>query len=224
MLRDLSRVRRPGPSASIEGEPPRDGFRYTSDNNDRWLDVDELREMAAGVTPSVDSDTFLPYGRQEITEADVAAVTAALREPLITQGPPSPSSNARSASAPVPHASPSRRGRPRCTAPRSRPVGPGRRGPRPAYHLRRLGQLRSLPRAPTRASSTSTRRPGTSMSPRPRRARSADQASWPLASPACRSTSTADACRRRRRSSRTPATRSAAIATVARSVAREEPT
>lgn len=30
---------------------------------------------------------FLPYGRQEIDEADVAAVAAALRAPLITQGP-----------------------------------------------------------------------------------------------------------------------------------------
>lgn len=29
----------------------------------------------------------LPYGRQEITESDVAAVSAALRRPLITQGP-----------------------------------------------------------------------------------------------------------------------------------------
>jgi perosamine synthetase len=30
---------------------------------------------------------FLPYGRQEISQADVDAVDAALREPLITQGP-----------------------------------------------------------------------------------------------------------------------------------------
>jgi perosamine synthetase len=30
---------------------------------------------------------FLPYGRQEITDADVAAVAAALRDPMITQGP-----------------------------------------------------------------------------------------------------------------------------------------
>lgn len=30
---------------------------------------------------------FLPYGKQEITDADVAAVAAALRDPLITQGP-----------------------------------------------------------------------------------------------------------------------------------------
>ena len=33
------------------------------------------------------SATFLPYARQEITDADVAAVAAALREPFITQGP-----------------------------------------------------------------------------------------------------------------------------------------
>lgn len=30
---------------------------------------------------------FLPYGRQEISDEDVLAVTAALREPMITQGP-----------------------------------------------------------------------------------------------------------------------------------------
>lgn len=31
--------------------------------------------------------SYLPYARQEITDADIEAVTAALREPLITQGP-----------------------------------------------------------------------------------------------------------------------------------------
>lgn len=33
------------------------------------------------------SDAFLPYGRQDITEEDIAVVAAALRDPLITQGP-----------------------------------------------------------------------------------------------------------------------------------------
>jgi perosamine synthetase len=33
------------------------------------------------------TEAFLPYGRQEIAERDVEAVVAALREPLITQGP-----------------------------------------------------------------------------------------------------------------------------------------
>jgi UDP-4-amino-4,6-dideoxy-N-acetyl-beta-L-altrosamine transaminase len=33
------------------------------------------------------SERFLPYGRQEITDEDEAAVVAALREPMITQGP-----------------------------------------------------------------------------------------------------------------------------------------
>lgn len=33
------------------------------------------------------SDDFLPYGRQEISDVDVEAVSGALREPLITQGP-----------------------------------------------------------------------------------------------------------------------------------------
>lgn len=33
------------------------------------------------------SEPFLPYGRQQIEEADIAAVSSALRDPLITQGP-----------------------------------------------------------------------------------------------------------------------------------------
>jgi perosamine synthetase len=33
------------------------------------------------------TEPFLPYGRQEIDEQDIAAVTAALRDPFITQGP-----------------------------------------------------------------------------------------------------------------------------------------
>jgi UDP-4-amino-4,6-dideoxy-N-acetyl-beta-L-altrosamine transaminase len=33
------------------------------------------------------TEPFLPYGRQEISEDDIDAVTAVLREPLITQGP-----------------------------------------------------------------------------------------------------------------------------------------
>jgi UDP-4-amino-4,6-dideoxy-N-acetyl-beta-L-altrosamine transaminase len=33
------------------------------------------------------TQTFLPYGRQEITDEDIEAVSAALRDPLITQGP-----------------------------------------------------------------------------------------------------------------------------------------
>jgi perosamine synthetase len=33
------------------------------------------------------SERFLPYGRQEITDEDEAAVIAALRDPMITQGP-----------------------------------------------------------------------------------------------------------------------------------------
>src|SRR5687768_16085212 len=35
----------------------------------------------------MDTATFLPYGRQEITDADVEAVAEALRDPMITQGP-----------------------------------------------------------------------------------------------------------------------------------------
>jgi UDP-N-acetylglucosamine 4,6-dehydratase len=35
------------------GEPLPAGFRYSSDNNDHWLSVDELREMCADVSPAL---------------------------------------------------------------------------------------------------------------------------------------------------------------------------
>jgi dTDP-4-amino-4,6-dideoxygalactose transaminase len=36
------------------------------------------------------ADSFLPYGRQTITEADIASVEAVLRSPCLTQGPAVP--------------------------------------------------------------------------------------------------------------------------------------
>ena len=38
------------PLREVAGKRLADGFRYSSDTNDRWLDVADLREMAAGVT------------------------------------------------------------------------------------------------------------------------------------------------------------------------------
>ena len=37
------------------------------------------------------NEPFLPYGRQTITEADIAAVSEVLRSPFLTQGPAVPS-------------------------------------------------------------------------------------------------------------------------------------
>ncbi len=34
------------PLKEVDGSRLTEGFRYSSDQNDRWLDVDELREMA----------------------------------------------------------------------------------------------------------------------------------------------------------------------------------
>jgi UDP-N-acetylglucosamine 4,6-dehydratase len=34
-----------------EGKPCEDNFRYASDTNDKWLTRDQLREMAANVSP-----------------------------------------------------------------------------------------------------------------------------------------------------------------------------
>jgi UDP-N-acetylglucosamine 4,6-dehydratase/5-epimerase len=39
-------------AAEPRGTPLPDGFRYTSDSNDRWLSPDELRAIAAGVGPA----------------------------------------------------------------------------------------------------------------------------------------------------------------------------
>ena len=33
-------------SSGDRGEPVADGFRYTSDRNDQWLSVDDLRRLA----------------------------------------------------------------------------------------------------------------------------------------------------------------------------------
>ena len=63
------------------------GFTYSSGDNDWWLGVDELRDDDGRREGGGLTATFLPYGRQEITEDDVRAVTSALREPMITQGP-----------------------------------------------------------------------------------------------------------------------------------------
>ena len=39
---------------------------------------------------SISQSPFLPYGRQTISEADIAAVESVLRSPLLTQGPATP--------------------------------------------------------------------------------------------------------------------------------------
>ena len=35
-------------------------------------------------------DSFVPYGRQTVTEADISAVESVLRSPFLTQGPAIP--------------------------------------------------------------------------------------------------------------------------------------
>ena len=66
----------------------RHGFRYSSDTNDRWLDVDELREMAADVragrvTRRRSSPTA---GRRSPTRTSTPSPRRCAAE-LITQGP-----------------------------------------------------------------------------------------------------------------------------------------
>ena len=43
--------------------------------------------------PDYEPQPFLPYGRQTICEADIAAVVEVLRSPFLTQGPTVPAFN-----------------------------------------------------------------------------------------------------------------------------------
>ena len=79
------------------------GFAYNSGTNSDFLSVDQLRDLienmwtprssqfrSASVPLMHHPDHFLSYGRQTITEDDIAAVVEVLRSPLLTQGPAVP--------------------------------------------------------------------------------------------------------------------------------------
>ena len=160
---------------------------------------------------------FLPYGRQEISDADVQAVADALREPMITQGPRIEEFEDAIAdylgARHVDRVLERHRGAARRRVRRRDRTG--RRGDRRADHLRRLGQLHPLPgrHRPLRRHRPGDLEPRHRRRGRGRRGR-ARRRSWRSPSPACPSTSRR--CARWRgdvSSSRTPATRSAATAT-----------
>ena len=79
-----------------EGTALDEGFEYTSDRNDLWITVDELKRMLGRrherITWPLTAGrpvrrTLLPYGRQSIDEADIAAVVEVLRSDWLTTGP-----------------------------------------------------------------------------------------------------------------------------------------
>ena len=65
-----------------------EGFVYASDSNLSWMSDADLQ---AGLTPtqipSVRFDVMIPYGRQDISQADIDAVVEVLRSDFLTQGP-----------------------------------------------------------------------------------------------------------------------------------------
>ena len=68
------------------------GFKYNSGTNRDWVDVDALREL---IRLHIDSSfeprmKMIPYGRQDINQADIDAVQDVLRSDFITQGPKVP--------------------------------------------------------------------------------------------------------------------------------------
>ena len=89
---------------------------------------------------------MIPYGRQEITDADIAAVVDVLHSDFLTQGPVVPrfeQAVAGYCGAPTP--SPSTAPPRRCISPAWRlGVGPGDTGVDQPDHLRRQCQLRTL--------------------------------------------------------------------------------
>ena len=111
---------------SSGGAPPRPGFRYSSDNNDRVArrSTSCARWPSASTAPSPDATAFLPYGRQEISDEDVDGRRRGAARAAHHPGPDDRPLRARrspTTSAPATR-SPSRAARRRCTA---RPSPPG---------------------------------------------------------------------------------------------------
>ena len=220
-----------------DARPPRarrvaDGFRYSSDTNDRWLSASsELRDDGRR--------TSRPW-------RDASRAVPALRPPGDQRrrhrgGRGGAARAAHHAGPDGRRASSEAFAEQRRRAPRGRLLqrdrGAARRGVRGRRrrrrrgrhdpdHLRRLDRTARSTSARRRASSTSTRRPGTSTRPLPRRAGASARrrvvpvsfAGLPVDLAPLRVRD------RRRRRSRTPATRSAATATARRSAVPAAPT
>jgi len=88
------------PYYDISGTPCPRGFSYTSDNNDRWLTPEMLRELvdepdqpaatlkirSADGSPRQPTRT-LPYSKQSIDQCDIDSVLKVLRSGWLTTGP-----------------------------------------------------------------------------------------------------------------------------------------
>ena len=122
------------------GEPVSDGFEYNSGRNDHFLDV----AGDQGIQPH--RSPMIPYGRQDISDEDIDAVTEVLRSDWLTQGQAGPAFRTGDGRL-------LRRAQRDCglqcdggaahRLPRARPR-PRRLALDHAEHLRRIGQLRTL--------------------------------------------------------------------------------
>ena len=92
-----------------QGRQVTPGFRYSSDYNQEWLSIPELRKLIREhVDPQFDvpdelgmeerdtcfrpmypsmADGFLPYGRQAVDQSDIDSVVDVLKSPMLTTGP-----------------------------------------------------------------------------------------------------------------------------------------
>jgi UDP-N-acetylglucosamine 4,6-dehydratase len=69
-------------TAPPDAAPLPDGFRYTSDTNDRWLTAEDLREMAGGLTPTLRSaDWVVSSGEPPEPLASAGRLTRRGRRP-----------------------------------------------------------------------------------------------------------------------------------------------
>ena len=201
LARDGRRLRHPARATprgrcarSRAARPLPAGFRYSSDQNDHWLDVDELREMASSVEGRARDEraSFRTGGRRSPTRTSTRSPRRSAAT-LITQGPRDRRvrGGARRRTSAPSTSSRSRTARRLSTAPPS-PPGSDRatRSDHVPAQLRRLVELRALP---GRAPALRRHLPAT-LEPRRRarahaRSASARARSSRSASPACRSTS-----------------------------------
>ena len=69
-----------------KGKLVAEGFSYTSNNNKKWMSIDQLRKWVKKYRKNRNK-IMIPYSKQEITNKDIAAVVKVMRSPWLTQGP-----------------------------------------------------------------------------------------------------------------------------------------
>ena len=79
------------PERIKDGKKVPEGFVYSSDNNCQWMSDGQLRDWIEANLDKIGTiSPVIPYGRQDITKADIDAVLAVLHSDFLTQGPQVP--------------------------------------------------------------------------------------------------------------------------------------